>query len=312
MMKLKLASSFLFLLFLSCSVDYDLEPSLVNEPDRIIVDSYLSPDCPLQVQLFESVKTESGYVNRGLTQAHVILKEDQTTLFDGICTDSILRLDYQPHENAAYSIEVSHEGLATVSAQTCIPKAIHCNASFSTDGKYWDTSRYLVHLQAFDAPQKEQECLWITAYRLRNDNQLVQYNEIYTNHSMIDKLNSTAGMDVKNESVGSIYYNGFLRIKYKNIPDIGELVFTPNHVYNGSGEDQNYSQRAIHVKLITASPEYDRFNKSLYEQKHMIVNSDDVSSVFYQPKTVYTNVTDGLGIFAGYSEVTYRFNLPEN
>lgn len=141
-MKLKLASSFLFLLFLSCSVDYDLEPSLVNEPDRIIVDSYLSPDCPLQVQLFESVKTESGYVNRGLTQAHVIVKEDQTTLFDGICTDSILRLDYQPHENAAYSIEVSHEGLATVSAQTCIPKAIHCNASFSTDGKYWDTSRY--------------------------------------------------------------------------------------------------------------------------------------------------------------------------
>ncbi len=93
------------------------------------------------------------------------------------------------------------------------------------------------------------------------------------------------------------------------MPFLDELVFTPNYVGDGHPQ-RNLLQTGIKVKVMTASPEYDQFCKSLYEQKSMIVYEGDISSIFFQPKTVYSNIENGLGIFAGVSEMNYVFDLP--
>jgi hypothetical protein len=310
-MTLKLKPFFcaMLLLFMSCAVDYDMEQSSVNESERLVVNGLLSPIKPIQVHLYKLQKGQQGYSCIGIIGAHITLKENETILFDGFSSDSVFTINYLPVAGAAYSLEVSYENLPTVTAKTNIPKAIHCTARF-THGIYWDTRLYLIKLNDFDIPQNSQASLWLTAYELYEDGGIVQYNELYANNVFIDKTNSVGGMDVVNDSVGSIYYESFLRIKNTNTSKMEDLLFTPTKSYL-FGEEYSSEQKKIQVKLIAASPEYDQYHKSLYEQKSMIINDDDITSVFYQPNAVYCNIENGLGIFAGMNEVDYVFDLPD-
>jgi hypothetical protein len=310
-MKIKYGLFLLLLLFkASCSVDYDIRNIQTREPDCIVVNAYLSPNKSIQIQLHESRSSGNNFLIRGLTNAHVVLKEDKKMVFDGLAPDSLLVLDYFPKAGANYSIEVSCADLPTVSAQTYVPKAMTVSSKFLHQ-TYWDTSEYLFYLDTFKYDKDEKVALWITSYQLYEAGTSVQYNEIYANNILIDKANSVAGMGAVNETVGSIYYNGFLRVKYTNIPKLSEIVLTPNYVQDGADYVPEESpQNKIQVRLITASLEYDKYNKTLYDQKFMIIYDNDISSVFYQPKGVYNNIKNGFGIFAGMNEVNYIFELP--
>ena len=151
----------------------------------------------------------------------------------------------------------------------------------------------------------------VPAYRQRQDTVIDQYSDLYANNGLIDMVNRQVGTGMINEQVGAMYHIGFLRVKHKNLSALTELVFAP--VYASSGRDtvRRPEPDRIRVKLITATPEYDRYNKTLYEQKTMIVTEDDISSIFYKPQPVYGNVEQGLGIFAGMNEENYVFDLPK-
>jgi hypothetical protein len=68
-------------------------------------------------------------------------------------------------------------------------------------------------------------------------------------------------------------------------------------------------QTKMKVNVITASIEYDQYCKSFYEQHNASIMNGDLASVF-QPKNVYSNVENGLGIFAGINETNYLLDLP--
>lgn len=310
-MKPNFLFKFIFLFFVSCSVDYEMEKSFENEPDRITVNSFLNSSKPIRIKLYRMLKDNNAYIFKGLTDAHIVLKEDEKILFDDFCPDSILSIGYLPHPGAIYSIEVSCKGMATVKARTTVPEAINCKPYFTFPDEYWDISKYLVKLDSFSIPSSDRVSLWITTYKMYENNDIIQYNELYTNNLFVDKTNRVAGMDIKNEVVGSIYYDGFLRFKQKNLSHLGMLIFTPNFVYSSGVVMPDSRQKSIMVKLITASAEYDQYNKTLFEQKSMIVYDNDISSIFYQPKSVYCNIENGLGIFAGMSEVDYMCELPK-
>lgn len=294
----------------SCSVDYDFNNTKSNEPELIIVNSLLSPSKPIQVRLHKLEIAGDKYGYKGLQGAKVTLKEGQLILYDTVCNDSILSLNHYPKVDMDYSIEVSYGNLQTAKATTSVPPPITCNSDFSYDEVYRYSSSYVITLRSFQIPSTPKIALWITAYRVFEDNEEIQYNELYANNVLIDKRNSTAGMEAINNTVGSIYYNGFLRIKNKNLNLVQDIQLTPNFVYIEDYTDPEAEQTKIRVKLITASPEYDQFQKTLYEQKSMIVFEDDFSSVFYQPKAVYTNIENGLGIFAAVNEASQLINLP--
>lgn len=294
---------------MSCAVDYDMEQSTVNESERLVVNGILSPQKPLQLKLYKLQKGQQGYYCVGLTGAHIYIKENETVLFDGIFSDSVFNINYFPIAGATYSIEVSYENFETIKAKTSIPNAIHCISGF-TYGKYWDIYSYIIKLNYFEIPQKNQASLWITAYLLVDGGDTIQYNELYANNILVDKTNSVGGMDVVNDSVGSIYYESFMRIKNMNLSRMDDFFFTPIKAYLFD-EEYVSNQEKIQVKLITASPEYDQYSKSLYEQKRMFIYDDDITSVFFQPNAVYCNIQNGLGIFAGMNEEDFEIVLPD-
>lgn len=294
-------------LFVSaCSVNYDIPPSSVTEAERIIVNSYLNPSDSIRVRLHKLTYSEKGYAIHALTGAHIVLQENDALLFDAVCTDSVLLLPRHPQAGATYSIRVAYAGLPEVRAHTRVPASIRCTAAYSSGGY-----RQLVRLTSFDISRCEDESLWITAYRQRQDTVVDQYSDLYANNGLIDMVNRQVGTGMINEQVGAMYHIGFLRVKHKNLSALTELVFAP--VYASSGRDtvRRPEPDRIRVKLITATPEYDRYNKTLYEQKTMIVTEDDISSIFYKPQPVYGNVEQGLGIFAGMNEENYVFDLPK-
>lgn len=301
---------FVILITISCSVDYRVETLSNNETDLIIVNGYLDAEKPINIELFKVQSSNKGSFINGLEGSRVIFKENEKVIYDDLCPDSVFTMNYYPQQGAVYGIEVSCNGFNTVKARTVIPQAIQCEPKFSTSDDYWDRSNDIVTLNHFTFHKNENASLWITSYMILENDEIIQYSEIFSSNVLVDKINSVAGTGVKNNVVGSIYYNGFLRIKNKDLSNLTEIAFTPNYVIYDNNPQLSAARKKIKVNLITASPEYDKYNKSLYEQKYMIVYDEDISSIFYQPKGVYSNIENGLGIFAGMSKISFLFDLP--
>lgn len=308
----QLISVFCFPLFLyACSTDYDIGKSTIIEHDRLVVNSLLSPADPISVYFYTTFRTDSGYRYTGTEGVEVVLKENETTLFSGVCPDSVLLLNLYPKAGAIYTIEASQKGYNMVKASTTIPNSIQCNAKMSILGEIeYYSFDLLVHLNEFKYPEDKQTGLWITTYAFYEYDTL-QYNDLYVNNMLVDRINREEGMEVKNEFVGSVYYNAFLRIKNKNFSHLEEIIYTPSYLPYSTEHDHNIWPGQVNIKLITASKEYDQYCRSLYEQKEMIIYEDDISAIVFQPIRVYSNIENGLGIFAGMNEANYQLDYPE-
>jgi hypothetical protein len=298
------------LLLLACSVDYDIGQSNIMEQNRLVVNSLLNPHQPTSVYFYKTERVDTGYRFSTVRDVKVVLQEDGKALFDGICSDTVLHLDYHPKAGAYYTIEVSYPGLETVSAETFVPNSITCKAKMIMEYRSdWD--KWLADLSEFKLPTGSQASLWITVYTCHENGFVSQYHDIYANNLLIDNVNKQTGMPVMNPVVGSIYYDAFLRIKNGNLPNLDKLVFTPAHAYHYGSIIPNSPEKQINVKLIAAGREYDRYCHTLYEQKSMIFYEDDISAIVFQPIQVYSNIKNGLGIFAGINETNYYFDLPD-
>jgi len=299
------------LLLFSCSADYDIGQSNLLEQNRLVVNSLLNPHQPINVYFYKIERVDTGYRVSTVRDVKVVLKENERVMFDGICNDTVLRLDDYPNAGLQYSIEVSFPGFETVSANTIVPDSITCKAEMNIDD-------WLAELSEFILPTNSQASLWITAYAIFKDT-IIQYQEIYVNNLLIDKVNQISGSAVRNPTVGSLYHDAFLRIKNNNLQDLDKLVFTPvqairNYIPYDPENPESYdtwsNPQQIGIKLITASREYDQYCRTLYLQKSMIIYDDDISAIVYQPVQVYSNITNGAGIFAGLNETNYYFDLP--
>ena len=308
MKKLILGALSLVLLY-ACAVDYPVDDLSDGIVKQIIVNGYLIAEQPVAIHLYHHTGGKDGKVS-GLTQAHVLLKEDGQILFDDICNDSIFMLEHQLRTGAKYEIEVAATGYETVKATTSIPHPIVCEADFTAGENDYDMNDDLVTLNKFSYNSFANPALWIISQMISEEDEVEQYNEIYVDNVFVDKTNSSGGTGAPNAVVGGMFHEGYLRVKSKYVQHLTELIFTPTHSRYWDDEGMSSPQNRIRIELVAAGPEFDKYNKSLYEQKSMIVYDEDISSIFYQPKSVYSNIENGAGIFAGISKTVFVFDYP--
>lgn len=237
----------------------------------------------------------------------MLLKENDRVLYDAICEKSALELPYHPKAGQNYSLEASVNG-KILQASTSIPVPATCKNRRIYYGKQWQ-EQYL-HFSSFQIDMQGQTSLWIATYNIYDTGDKAQSTEIWTSHPLIDKSNRENGaMGLFNPQVGSFYHVPFLRIKNTNLPLFDNLFFLPGWIgYHGNiRRTPSPAPVQYQVKLIMASKEYDRYCKTLFEQKSMVFLDDFISPIFYQPRQVYSNIAGGLGIFAGMSETDYSF-----
>lgn len=290
----------------SCESDYDIGTVKYGMKDCIGVNAILNPLNPIQINLFQLKRENNKYVCSGLESAHVILKEGENILYDDLSADSMLILPQHPQVGKSYSIKVSYDGMETVTARTEIPENIQCHVSMElvlADINY-TTKDYLVRLNSFEVDSQSKASLWITAHQAIADGDVAGIETLYCSHALLDRENAQADSNgARNKWVGSVYYEMFLRFKNKNTFLLDEILFTP-YEYNYDTDVEK-----IVVQLISANPEYDQYCKTLFRQELIkSYNDDPLSMMFYQPDEIYSNIENGLGIFAGVNQQNYYFD----
>jgi hypothetical protein len=290
--------SFLCLILVSaCKVDYFPESLFISRNKQLIVNGLLDPSKPIKVNFYTLDRNDSGYQHRPVKNAHVVLKEDGTVLFDGICPDTVLHLEQSPRIGAEYFIEAEYNDYPPIKASTRIPATITCKVCIEAG--------LVVNLSDFEF-SSQTNSLWVTAYKKYIDGRYHQYSSYFTRNLLVDNVNRLEGSDMLNDAVGSGYHEGFMRVKAKSLSRIESIIFTPlNH---RSVIDEDLAGFA--VRTTAASREYDMYNKTFYEQLN--VPGGDLGSVVYQPVHVYTNIENGLGIFAGLNQTEYFFEIMED
>jgi hypothetical protein len=230
-----------------------------------------------------------------LENAHVSLKENDVIIYEGI-SDAVLKPDIYPRAGMNYSITVSHEKYPAVTAETCIPEPVKFEAIYMGDETY----------KIFEFKSAEMAFpLWITSTVLMSNTHTppAQYTFLYTYNLLIDNINRIEGSGYVNKLVGNSYHELFFRIKTSNLPQLTDIVFSPKQAHAETWEYVSGTE----IRLITASPEYDRYCKTYYLLLSSPPLDSGVSSIMYQPVTVYSNIKGGRGIFAGKSEFACFF-----
>ena len=284
----------LLLGLVSCTVDYNPDEVLSTTQNQLIVNSYLSPQHKIEIRFYATSITNKVYSYTSESNITISLKENDSVLYNGICADSIFTLDYYPKAGHNYSISASANGLSSISAETNIPDSIVCSVKY-------DSTYSIINLQHFKLTTGTNS-IWLTANYMDGDIVSDGFYEYITNSSLADNVNKANDTFSGNEMLGSSYCDGFIRVKAANVQQLDSLLFTDMKPFMTNFTNGKFS--AIRVHLITASNEYDQYNRTYYQQVS-IPAEDDINAMIYQPVHVYCNVKNGLGIFAGLNETYY-------
>ena len=287
------ATHFLLLCLLvsACTIDYDVDiPS--SSINKLVLSACLETESPI-ICKFYTCKSNDKY--DPAKEVNVTLKEDGQIIYQGIINQGELKLDYLPKAGKKYTILAQSDGFMEISAETKIPPLLTCKPGF-------DQEKSMVTLSDF-SEKHNGNSLWITASSLHEQDITVQYQELYSYNRLIDNVNREEGSYVNNNIAITGFYKSFIRIEKTNVPLLDELQFVPFY-------EQKVSEKmtGIEIDIINASNEYDQYCRTYY-QALSIPSSGDLSGMFFQPSTVYSNVNNGLGIFAGRSVTKYLFSI---
>lgn len=107
-------------------------------------------------------------------------------------------------------------------------------------------------------------------------------------------MNGANDADEADEKGSTIIFDEFLRIPYENRTRVLPLYFS---VW-GTSDDRTRIRHTF--RFITPSDAYDRYMRSRYKQQLNTTESAE-ENPFIEQITVYTNISNGLGVFAGYN-----------
>lgn len=270
----------------ACEVDYSF-----NEKEfkpRVVVNALLTPQEPFTVKLHwsRSYSAESGF--SPVADAEIRLYEDNAEVVR--CTANptgTTQTTFQATAGRSYRLLVSVPGYGVLSAQTTIPAAPTATFSFALQ-KGWYRHFDVADLSA----GTDAKAIWIRGTERDNNGE----KDIYAFHTtslFVDQVNGSNDAYESDEKGSTIDFEHFLRIPRENLGAAFPLRFSTF----GAAENRH----TFHV--ISASDSYDRYMRSRY--KHDLNTGESAQeNPFIEQITVYSNIDNGLGIFAGYNYFT--------
>lgn len=270
----------------SCEIDYNISHKDI-EP-RVVVNALITPKQPFAVQLHWSrnYSAESGF--SPVAKAEIHLYEDNAEVV--CCTANptgVTETTFQATAGHSYRLIVTVPGYGDLSAQTTIPEAPTTTISFVLQ-KGWYRHFDMTNLSISSAVK----AIWIKGQQKYQDESSA-INNFYTVSAYVDQVNGANEAYESADKGSTIEFEKFLRIPGENCKIAMPLRFS---VFGGE-DDKNTFQ------IITASDAYDRYMRSRY--KHDLNTGESAQeNPFIEQITVYSNIDNGLGIFAGYNYFT--------
>lgn len=324
---LSLPSLYFFIFITGCVDDYNIGKKLENEySPKVVLNCLLCPDSVIKVEMcwskthnqpgeFPVVESFSGEI----TEDGIVIME-----FRG--SGGVYRSDIAPKAGREYAIRCEVPGYGEVTATTRIPEAPRFTA------RYIETRDRKFHHFTITEISLPEKCraVWFNNYREYDYSGMDDIGSFYAINTFFDQVNSVNDGDEAAAKGSNIEFEDFIRIPYKNIPSSLPASFSvwgyprysvyptdyPDQWYEWSQEEQwewfdantliDFLE-SIHIQAIAPSDDYDQYCKSVYRQQYYLYIPD--VPWFNETVQVYTNINNGLGIFAGYSTSVFTQRL---
>lgn len=300
-----------------CFGIYDLGLDMKNVRSQVVVNSIITPDSTVSVSVMRS-KSVSDVENsfEKVQGAEVEMYEAGSLIFSGTTDENgIARGNVYPRTGRSYSLVVKADG-REMTASTDIPEVSTADFSFrQKDVSFGNRAFLFADISAFHPVVSPG--LYITFENEFENGLKRNADKLYANSNYVDHINMefiSSETDYKESNM--VFNNGFVRIPASVFASAVPLTvcsetywITTGFIQGGEEVDLKVSGASL--RLITPSTDYDRYCRSVYRQQMV-----DVSSNPFTPagEPVYSNVRNGLGIFAGYSQykASFGIRIPED
>ena len=314
---------FLSILFFGCSGIYDFGSDIDKVfESKVVVNSLICPDSTIRVSIYRTKPVGSQEAFNPV-DADMELFEDNLLVFSGQSVNGVVSTDIYPIECKEYRIELIVDGEKEISATTSIPQKSDMTFVHRTKFiKDRQLGYVLADVSAISIPDNIR-AVWISGFYRMSDGltyEPVWSNDLFSVSPYIDRINLASDpMDVPLRESNWIYEGNFIRITKANTPLITPFtfsygVFLKTYIYpeniEYASEPEEYFLENIIIRLISPSEEYDRYTRTAYKQDNLIYGSPFGSD----PVHVYSNINNGIGIFAGYNinNITIRVDNPHD
>ena len=329
----------------SCIGTYDFDTDMYKR--KVVIESFINPDSVIKVTVAWNTPanevsdiyiingvlvhtTDIEYIDGALVQ----IEEDGVLTVSGTTVNGVLSSDVYPAAGKSYRLSVKVEGEPEVTAATSIP--LPADISCSIREKLRDSYTYVFDgieyvMQPYSmleyiaadvtdiALPAETPAVWITGYVKYENGNVVGaggFSDLYSNSPYLDQVNAVGdNSDVLLRESNVAYERGVIRIQRSALSFALPFTFSMRvfqsisvDVLDEQGEridlERFYAEQFL-LHLISPSDEYDRYRRSAIKQD--LIYGSLFSS---DPVSVYSNIRNGTGIFAGYSSAAVA--LPIN
>jgi hypothetical protein len=288
-----------------CTRTIDLAPpNYVREP---VVAALLHPDSSIQIQLTYSFPASAvDPIPAPIQGAKVYLSEDGQLLSPLVeQSPGIYRLNERPKVGGVYAMTaITPEGV-TLTAQDRVPNRPTLTARLTepNPGNANNSPDIVLSLSPFESSSAVQ---WLSVYRrllqplgglppIKYEFQTWRLG-VESNSLLLDEFNSDlSGFNFKR------FYSPFARIK----PVAVQTLDDPTLIFNTYISIREIDQAGEFYQLTIwmGSLAFDEYLRStiVAEQNQLSSNEGIGDNLFVQPSPVWSNITNGKGIFAAYS-----------
>lgn len=290
-----------------CDVDYDLGTQ--DTRSRVVVNALISPQEDFAVQLFWSGRyAENTETFRPVEEADIRLSENGAEAVRcAASADGRTLTEFRGTAGRHYRLEVTVPGYGTLTAETDIPAQPQASIGFRYDKGYYrhfemtaldctagaravwlsGSSFYRVYDYVYD-----ENGYWTGEYDITYDEHEEPLYGFYTTSPFVDQINGANDAYEASDKEATVEFETFLRLARKDCAPALPLRFSV------------WGNRKVRFRLVAASEAYDRYMRSRYKQTlNSEYNAEE--NPFIEQVTVYTNIGNGLGIFAGYNSNIY-------
>ena len=310
-----------------CIDDYYFDTDMYKR--KIVVESFINPDSVIKVTVSWNRPATDKSTIEYIDGAFVQIEEDGILIVSGTTDNGALSTNVYPAVGKSYHLSIKVEGEAEITAATSIPHAA-TDFAYSIREKIrepytrvFDGVEYLIipdyKLRYIVADVSditlplELPAVWIIGQVKYDDGNIVGSDasgDLYSSSPYLDQVNSVGdNNDVLSRESNIAYERGFIRIQRQALSLALPFTFSMEiprgrrRVTNAYGEwitiydiDSDSSPEQFLVNLISPSNEYDKYRRSAAKQD-LIYGSLFASD----PVSVYSNINNGVGIFAGFN-----------
>lgn len=289
-------SILILLVFFGVACVKELKQSPIESTRKIVVNCLLTnADTQVLALSYNKGISDYGHLFEEVTDANISLFENGNKV--GVFKKQGYKnwiLPFRPTEGATYRINIFVPGWSEIQASTTMPYRLSIKKKGQQDYGY----------TKFLTKEKGEALFWM--FCLSSDRmpgpfdsapteQDILLDWVGTDYPLTDRFNQNGSMSSLNSYGNTPSYNFYVRALVDSLsPDIDFKV------------QSNHGARS-YVVFRNASASYDEYMKTTLS-KMLMVKDDDDPIRFFDENVVYSNITNGLGIFGAYYQQWIQFN----